>query len=73
MTQNFQQEMAVYNANLIELLVYAGKYVVIRGQEIHGPFGSLEQAWGAGRLSYGTGSFLVKQIQGEAALSGRAI
>lgn len=67
MTQNFQQELAVYNANLIELLAYAGRYVVIRGQEIQGPFGSLEQAWRAGRMSYGAGPFLVKQIRGDAA------
>ena len=72
MTQNFQQELAVYNANLIELLAYAGRYVVICGQEIQGPFGSLEQAWRAGRMSYGTGAFLVKQIQGESAFSGQA-
>ena len=72
MTQNFQQELAVYNANLIELLAYAGRYVVIRGEEIQGPFGSLEQAWRAGRTTYGAGPFLVKQIQGETAFPGQA-
>ncbi len=38
MTQDFRQERAVYHANLIELLPYAGQFVVIRGQEIQGPF-----------------------------------
>ncbi len=72
MTQSFQQELAVYNANLIELLAYTGRYVVIRGQEIQGPFGTVDQAWRAGRTSYGTSPFLVKQIQGETAFAGRA-
>jgi hypothetical protein len=72
MTQNFQQELAVYNANLIELLAYAERYIVIRGQDIQGPFASLEQAWRSGRVSYGAGPFLVKQIRGETAPAGRA-
>lgn len=72
MTQNFRQELAVYNANLIELLAYAGRYVVIRGPEIRGPFGTLEQAGRAGRVTFGASPFLVKQIQGETAFSGRA-
>ena len=72
MSQDLHQELAVYNANLIELLAYAGRFVVIRGDEIQGPFASLDQAWRAGRSSYGTGPFLVKQIQGEMAFAGQA-
>lgn len=72
MSQSFQQELAIYNANLIELLAYAGRYVVIRGQEIQGPFGNLDQAWGAGRACHGAAPFLVKQIGAEAAYAGRA-
>jgi hypothetical protein len=72
MTPNFQQELAVYNANLIELLPYAGRFVVIREQEIRGPFNNLEQAGQAGRRRYGTAPFLVKQIQGETAFMVRA-
>lgn len=72
MTQNFQQELAVYNASLIDLLAYAGRYVVIRGAEIHGPFAGPEQAWGVGRTTYGQAPFLVKRIQGEATLPARA-
>ena len=70
MAQNFHQELAVYNANLIELLAYTGRFVVIRGQEILGPFASLEQARSAGRSSHGTVPFLVKQIRGDTALAG---
>ena len=72
MAQNFHQELAVYNANLIELLAYAGRFVVIRGHEIQGPFASLDHAWRAGRTSYGATPFLVKQIQGDTASAGRA-
>jgi hypothetical protein len=71
MNQSFQEELAVYNASLIDLLAYAGRYVVIRGPEIHGPFASLEQAWGVGRTQFGSSPFLVKRIQGETAMPGR--
>jgi hypothetical protein len=72
MTQNFQQELAVYNANLIELLPYAGRFVVIREQEIRGPFINPDQAWQAGHRRYGSAPFLVKQIRGETTFTGRA-
>ena len=72
MTQDFQQEMAVYNANVIELLAYAGKYVVIRGDPIRGPFASIEHAWRTGRAIYGPEPFLVKQVRGGATFTGRA-
>ncbi len=72
MPATFQQELAVYHAHLIELLAYTGRFVVIRGQEIQGPFDSPDQAWRAGRMRHGTGAFLVKQIHGEAGLAGRA-
>ena len=66
MSPDFRREIAVYNANLIELLACAGRYVVIRGEEILGPFGAIEQAWATGRAQYGTSPFLVKQIGAEA-------
>jgi hypothetical protein len=72
MVPTFQQELAVFNANLIELLAYAGRYVVIRGQEIQGPFASPEQAWRAARERHGAKPFLVKQIQGETSVASRA-
>jgi hypothetical protein len=72
MTQDFQQELAVYHANLIELLPYAGRFVVIRGQEIQGPFNSPEHAWQTGHRQYGRAPFLVKQIHSESAFAGRA-
>ncbi len=72
MNRTFRQELAVYNANLIELLPSAGRFVLIRGQEIHGPFSGPEQAWQAGRRLYGRAPFLVKQIRSESTLTGRA-
>jgi hypothetical protein len=72
MTQTFEQELAVYHANLIELLPYAGRFVLIRGEEIQGPFSGPEQAWQAGCRLYGRAPFLVKQIRSESALTGRA-
>ncbi len=72
MPATFQQELAVYHANLIELLAYTGRFVVIRGREIQGPFDSPEQAQRAGQMRHGTGEFLVKRIHGEAVLAGRA-
>lgn len=71
MTSDFQRELAVYNASLIDLLAYAGRYVVIRGPEIQGPFASLDQAWRAGRTRHGAGPFLVKQIGAEPSPAGR--
>lgn len=72
MSPNFLQELAVYNANLIELLACAGRYVVIRGEEILGPFDALDQAGAAGRARHGAGPFLVKQIGAEATSAGQA-
>jgi hypothetical protein len=73
MTPTFHEELAVYYANLIDLLAYAGRYVTIRGKDIQGPFESLEQASRVGRIQYGAGPFLVKQILGEPATSRPAV
>ncbi len=66
MSNDFRREIAVYNANLIELLAYAGCYVVIRGEEIVGPFVAIEQAWATGRARYGSSPFLVQRVGAEA-------
>lgn len=60
----FQKELAVYNANLIDLMAYVGRSVVICGEEIRGPYDTPEQARQAGRARYGATPFLVKQIRG---------
>jgi hypothetical protein len=72
MPATFQQELAVYNANLIELLAYTGRFVMIRGQEIQGPFDTPEQARQAGRLRHGAAAFLVKQVHGGFGFASRA-
>jgi hypothetical protein len=55
-----------------ELAVYTGRFVVIRGEEIQGPFDTPEQAWRAGRLRHGAAAFLVKQVHGETGFASRA-
>jgi hypothetical protein len=65
MTPTFHEELAVYNANLFDLLAYAGRSVTIRGSEIQGPFESPGQAWRAGRAWFGARPFLVTQIHGD--------
>ena len=58
----FERELAIYNEHLIDLLAHEGKFVVIRNEEISGPFETYENALQAGYDKYGLESFLVKQI-----------
>ncbi|HWE38833.1 MAG TPA: hypothetical protein VG406_19950 [Isosphaeraceae bacterium] len=57
-----ERELATYQAHLIDLVADEGKYVVIRGEEILGPFASYEDALGAGYERFGPVEFLVKPI-----------
>ena len=57
-----ERELAVYNEHLMDLLANAGKYVVVRGEVIEGPFDSDEDALQAGYDTFGVVPFLVKQI-----------
>ena len=57
-----EREMATYRANLLELLLNEGKYVVIKAEEIAGARETLEEALEAGYERYGPGPWLVKQI-----------
>ncbi len=70
MTPSFHHELAVYNAHLIDLLAYAGRYVTIRGKYIQGPFENPEQARRFGQVRNGAGPFLVQQIHREAPFAG---
>lgn len=56
-------ELAVYEANLPELLGSEGKFVLISGEEIAGAFATYGEALDAGYEKYGLKPFLVKQIR----------
>ena len=58
-----EKELSVYESHLIELLPNEGKYVVICGDEIDGPFHNYDEALGVGYEKHGLKSFLVKQIK----------
>ena len=57
-----EKEMATYQIHLMELLANEGKFVVVRGEEITGPYDAYEQSLEAGYEQYGLEPFLVKQI-----------
>lgn len=57
-----ERELATYQAHLIDLVADEGKFVVVRGEEIFGPFASYEDALGAGYERFGPVEFLVKQV-----------
>jgi hypothetical protein len=57
-----EREMATYKTHLMELLANEGKFVVVRGEGIDGPYDSYEEALSAGYEKYGLEPFLVKQI-----------
>ncbi|MGC8638525.1 MAG: hypothetical protein ACP5XB_01460 [Isosphaeraceae bacterium] len=57
-----EKELATYNENLIDLLAHEGKYVLVRGVTIRGPFDTYENALAAGYEEFGLDPFLVKQI-----------
>ena len=57
-----EKELSTYDANLIDLLANAGKYVLISGEKIAGVFETYEEALQAGYEKYDLEPFLVKQI-----------
>jgi hypothetical protein len=62
-----EHEIQVYRANLADILgvndVHEGEYVVIKGDDIRGPFPSYEDALTAGYEAFGPVSFLVKKVE----------
>jgi hypothetical protein len=58
----FDRELEVYQENLMELLADEGKYVVIRLEEILGPFTTYEEALESGYDRFGVTPFLVKKV-----------
>ena len=60
---SFEVEMTTYHQHLDALLrEHQGKFVVIQGQKILGPFDTYPDALQAGYNAFGLGSFLVKPI-----------
>lgn len=57
-----EREMATYKIHLMELLANEGKFIVVRGEVLDGPYGSYEDALSAGYEKHGLEPFLVKQI-----------
>lgn len=55
-------ELQTFEKHLPELLQEAGKYVLIRGEEIAGTFDSYSDALKAGYAKYKLDEFLIKQI-----------
>ena len=58
-----EKEMETYRKSLPELLPQEGKFVLIRGGELAGTYGTYEDALQAGYERFGLTPFLVKQIQ----------
>ena len=58
-----ENELSVYNRHLIDLLAHEGKFTLVCGEEIGGPFETYEAALQAGYERFGLVPFLVKQIR----------
>ena len=56
------KELATYREHFQELLDHEGKYVLIRGDEIIGLYGSRDEALNVGYQRFGFPPFLVKKI-----------
>ena len=57
-----EHELSVFNAHLIDLLAHEGRFVVVKGDEISGPFDTYEAALEDGYERFGPVPFLVKKI-----------
>jgi hypothetical protein len=57
-----EHEMRVYQGHLIDLLQNEGKYVLVCGDDILGPFDTYEAALEVGYDKFGLVPFLVKRI-----------
>lgn len=58
-----EKELETYNNHLAEWTADNGKFVLIRGDEVKGVYGTYEDALKEGFETYGLNEFLVKQIQ----------
>ena len=57
-----ERELGIYQSNLIDLLADEGRFILICGEEIVGPFDTYEQTLEAGYQRFGLVPFLVKRI-----------
>jgi hypothetical protein len=66
-TMALEHEIEVYRANLMDMLgvnyVNEGKYTLIKGDEILGPFDAYEDAIRIGYDRHGLTPFLVKKLE----------
>ena len=58
-----EKELSVYNRHLIDLLAHEGKFILVCGEAIEGPFETYEDALKSGYEGFGLVPFLVKQIR----------
>ena len=58
-----EKELETYKRKLPELIVDAGKFALIHGDEVIGVFGTYEDALREGYQSFKLEPFLVQQIQ----------
>jgi hypothetical protein len=58
-----EKELETYKSKLPELLADEGKFVLIKGENVHGTYASYEDALKEGYKTFGLQPFLVKQIQ----------
>lgn len=59
---DFDRELRTYQEHLMELVASEGSFVVIRDEDLAGPFESYTDALRAGYAQFGVVPFLVKQI-----------
>ena len=60
---SLKREQSVFEANLSEWLSgHEGEYVLIKGDQVDGFYGSRDEALTAGYLRFGIGPLFVKQV-----------
>ncbi len=60
---SLEHEVKTYQRELPNLLQHEGKYALIHGEEVAGPYDTYEDALKAGYEKYDLKPFLVKRIQ----------
>lgn len=58
----FDRELATYLKHLMDLVQHEGRYVVVLGDEILGPFDTYEAALKGGYDRFGVVAFLVQKV-----------
>jgi hypothetical protein len=59
---DFTRELGTFQVNLMELLEHEGAFVVIKGEDIKGPFDTYDDALTGGYEAFGPVPFLIKQV-----------